>query len=311
MLKRILLASPRGFCAGVDRAIEIVRLALETYGPPLYVYHEIVHNPYVVAELRQKGAIFVDKLSEVPSGARAIYSAHGVSPEVRAEAAARALRVIDATCPLVTKVHIEAHRFAREGFHIFLVGHKGHDEVIGTMGEVPDHVTLVSDVEEAETVEVPEGAPVVVLTQTTLSVDDTKAIIKVLHQRFPGLRFPPKEDICYATQNRQLAVRDLAQQTELVIVLGGFNSSNSQRLREVAQQCGVPAYLVNNVAEVSPEWLVGVETVGLTSGASTPEFLVQEAVAHFQALGTAEVQLLETVQERVHFALPKELSAVG
>lgn len=308
MLKRIFLASPRGFCAGVDRAIEIVRTALERYGPPLYVYHEIVHNPYVVAELRQKGAVFVDALDEVPAGARAIYSAHGVSPEIRDAAASRALRIIDATCPLVTKVHNEALRFAQAGDHILLVGHKGHDEVVGTMGETPSHVSLVSDIEEAQTVDVPDPSRVALLTQTTLSVDDTRGIIEVLQQRFPALHFPAKDDICYATQNRQLAVKELAEHAELVIVLGGSNSSNSQRLREVAEQFGVDAHLVNNVAEVQPAWLEGVESVGITSGASTPEFLVEEAVTYFQSLGASEVCLLETVQERVHFALPKDLS---
>ncbi len=308
MLKRIVLASPRGFCAGVDRAIEIVRLALSAYGAPVYVYHEIVHNPYVVAELRTKGAIFVNDLSEVPAGARAIYSAHGVSPAVRTEADGRSLQVIDATCPLVTKVHTEAQRFAKGGFHILLVGHKGHDEVVGTMGEAPEQTTLVGNVAEAETVQVPDGARVALLTQTTLSVDDATAIVQTLRKRFPELQFPREEDICYATQNRQFAVKKLTEEADLILVLGGSNSSNSQRLQEVAEQYGAPAHLVNNVSEVKAEWLVGVETVGLTSGASTPEFLVQEAVSHFQALGAAEITLVETAKERAQFALPKELS---
>ncbi|MBI2887711.1 MAG: 4-hydroxy-3-methylbut-2-enyl diphosphate reductase [Chloroflexi bacterium] len=307
---RVLLTSPRGFCAGVDRAIEIVRQALETFGPPVYVFHEIVHNPYVVQELRDMGAVFVNDLTEVPPGARAIYSAHGVSPTVKAQSEERALRVIDATCPLVTKVHLEAVRFAQEGFHCILVGHKGHDEVIGTMGEVPGHITLVSDVTEAETVVVPEAGRVALLTQTTLSVDDTREIIAVLRRRFPTLTFPPKEDICYATQNRQSAVKELAAQADLVLVLGASNSSNSQRLCEVAQLSGVPAYLINDIQELRPEWLEGVETVGITSGASTPEFLVQRAVEHFQRLGATGVRLLRTVEERVHFAMPRELQPV-
>ncbi len=309
-LNRIVLASPRGFCAGVDRSIEIVRLALAAYGPPVYVYHEIVHNPYVVKELEDLGAQFVDDLLDVPHDGRTVYSAHGVSPVVREQAHARDLRVIDATCPLVTKVHLEAVRFAQSGFFVILVGHKGHDEVIGTMGEVPDHVVLVSDVAEAEQVAVPSASPVAALTQTTLSVDDTTAIIGVLRRRFPQLTLPPKDDICYATQNRQAAVKQLAQHCDLVLVVGGSNSSNSQRLQEVALLAGVPAYLVNDLHAVRPEWLEGVATVGITSGASTPEFLVQQIVDHCTALGATEVVPLDTVEERVHFALPRELVAL-
>ncbi|HLE81358.1 MAG TPA: 4-hydroxy-3-methylbut-2-enyl diphosphate reductase [Dehalococcoidia bacterium] len=309
-VNRVLLASPRGFCAGVDRAIEIVRLTLDVYGPPVYVFHEIVHNPYVVNALREKGAIFVNGLSEVPPGARTIYSAHGVSPQVRAQAQERGLQVIDATCPLVTKVHLEAVRFDQDGYFNILVGHKGHDEVVGTMGEVPGSIVLVSTVEEAEAVTVPDPLRVAVLTQTTLSVDDTKDIIETLQRRFPSLIFPQKEDICYATQNRQAAVRELAAQVDLVLVLGASNSSNSQRLREVAEQSGVASHLINDIEALQPAWLEGVKTVGITSGASTPEFLVQQAIEYFQKSGAAEVRLLDTVKERVHFTLPRELRAV-
>ena len=309
-VNRVLLASPRGFCAGVDRAIEIVRLTLDVYGPPVYVFHEIVHNPYVVNALREKGAIFVNGLSEVPPGARTIYSAHGVNPQVRAQAQERGLQVIDATCPLVTKVHLEAVRFDQDGYFNILVGHKGHDEVVGTMGEVPGSIVLVSTVEEAEAVTVPDPLRVAVLTQTTLSVDDTKDIIETLQRRFPSLVFPQKEDICYATQNRQAAVRELAAQVDLVLVLGASNSSNSQRLREVAEQSGVASHLINDIEALQPAWLEGVKTVGITSGASTPEFLVQQAIEYFQKSGAAEVRLLDTVKERVHFTLPRELRTV-
>ena len=310
-VKHVLLASPRGFCAGVDRAIEIVRMALQAYGPPVYVFHEIVHNPYVVQDLRRNGAIFVNDLAEVPEGGRTVYSAHGVSPEVRAQASEQRLKIIDATCPLVTKVHLEAVRFAREGYFNILVGHKGHDEVIGTMGEAPGSTVLVSTAEEAEAVTVPDPERVAILTQTTLSVDDTSEIIETLRRRFPSLRFPPKDDICYATQNRQSAVKALAEQVDLVLVLGASNSSNSQRLREVARQYGVPAYLINDISALQTEWLAGVESVGITSGASTPEFLVQQAVEYFAARGAADVRLLETVEERVHFAMPRELRPVS
>ncbi len=308
-VQHVILASPRGFCAGVDRAIEIVRMALDAYGPPVYVFHEIVHNPYVVQDLRRKGAIFVNDLSEAPQGARTVYSAHGVSPEVRAQANRQSLRIIDATCPLVTKVHLEAVRFAKEGYFNILVGHKGHDEVIGTMGEAQESTVLVSTVEEAESVTVPDPERVAILTQTTLSVDDTRDIIETLRRRFPALRFPPKDDICYATQNRQSAVKALAAQVDLVLVLGASNSSNSQRLREVAQQSRVPAHRINDISALRSEWLESVQTVGITSGASTPEFLVQQAIDYFVARGATDVHLLETVEERVHFALPRELHA--
>ncbi len=306
-LNRVVLASPRGFCAGVDRAIEIVRMAIETYGPPVYVFHEIVHNPYVVRELRDRGAIFVQGLDEVPAGARTVYSAHGVSPEVRQQAGSRRLQVVDATCPLVTKVHLEAVRFAKDGYWILLIGHKGHDEVTGTMGEVPDRILLVSDVAEAEAVQAPDPQRVAVLTQTTLSVDDTQAIIDVLKRRFPALVFPTKDDICYATQNRQIAVKALASEVDLVLVLGASNSSNSARLREVAQHAGVQAHLINDHTEIQPEWLEGVATAGISSGASTPDFLVQETVARLREMGAAAVDQITTAEEKVHFPLPKEL----
>lgn len=310
-LRRVILASPRGFCAGVERAIEIVRLALEAYGAPVYVFHEIVHNPYVVRELRDKGAVFVPDLADVPEGGRTIYSAHGVSPAVRQQAADRRLQVVDATCPLVTKVHLEAVRFAKDGYWILLIGHKGHDEVTGTMGEVPQRILLVSDEAEAEAIQVPDPDRVAVLTQTTLSVDDTQAIIGVLRRRFPALKFPAKDDICYATQNRQTSVKELAQAADVVLVLGASNSSNSQRLREVAEQAGVPAYLVNDHTEIRPEWLAGATTVGITSGASTPDFLVQEAVERLRELGATEVEHMTVVEEGIHFALPKELVALS
>ena len=307
-ISRVLLASPRGFCAGVDRAIEIVRLTLERFGPPVYVFHEIVHNPYVVGELREKGAVFVNDLSEVPAGARTIYSAHGVSPEVRGEAGERQLQVIDATCPLVTKVHLEAMRFAGNGFFNILIGHKGHDEVIGTMGEVPaGQIALVSDLADAEHIEPPDPAKVAVLTQTTLSVDDTRDIVAALERRFPAVSLPAKDDICYATQNRQAAVKALAAEAELVLVLGASNSSNSQRLYEVARGCGSAAYLINDVRDIQQEWLEGVDTVGITSGASTPEFLVGQVVDYFRRRDPVTVDFLQTVEERVHFSLPREL----
>jgi len=307
-LNRVLLASPRGFCAGVDRAIEIVRLALERFGPPAYVFHEIVHNPYVVGELREKGAIFVNDLSEVPPGALTIYSAHGVSPAIREQATRLELRVIDATCPLVTKVHLEAVRFAKDGYFNILIGHRGHDEVVGTMGEVsPEGVALVSDVAEAKEIRPPDPTRVAVLTQTTLSVDDTREIVSVLEARFPTVALPAKDDICYATQNRQAAVKELAARAQLVLILGASNSSNSQRLCEVAQGCGAAAHLINDVGDIRQEWLAGVETVGVSSGASTPEFLVAQVVDHFKKGGVSEISVLHTVEERVHFALPREV----
>ena len=306
-IERVILAAPRGFCAGVDRAIDIVNMALELYGTPVYVRKEIVHNAHVVQELRGRGAVFVDELDEVPDGARVIFSAHGIGPAVRAQAAAKGLRVIDATCPLVTKVHLEALKFAREGRVILLVGHAGHDEVIGTMGHAPGQMVLVGSVEEAEQVQVPDPERVAVITQTTLSIDDTLEIIAVLKRRFPKAVFPPKDDICYATQNRQMAVKEMAGSVDLLLVIGSPNSSNSMRLVEVAQAVGVRAHLIDDISEIDPRWLEGVRTVGITAGASAPEHLVQETVAFFQPMGVSRVEELDGIREDVVFALPPEI----
>ncbi|HXJ96880.1 MAG TPA: 4-hydroxy-3-methylbut-2-enyl diphosphate reductase [Terriglobia bacterium] len=306
--QKLLLARPRGFCAGVDRAIEVVNMALELFPGPIYVRKQIVHNRHVIESFLAKGVIFVDEISEVPDGALVIFSAHGVSPEVRAGAAARGLRVIDATCPLVTKVHFEAVRFRNEGRSIILVGHKGHEEVAGTMGEVPGHVQLVGTPEEAERVEVLDPDRVAVVTQTTLGVDDANAIIDVLRRRFPKLATPSSDDICYATQNRQTSVKSLAKRAGLVLVLGSDNSSNSQRLREVAEDCGARAYLIDDASEIDPGWLEGIDCVGVTAGASAPEHLVEAVVGYFMRLGVTEVEEVEAVQERVTFAPPAELA---
>ncbi len=308
-LQKILLAKPRGFCAGVDRAIDTVNVALELYGAPVYVRKEIVHNRHVVEELRTRGAVFVEELAEVPDGATVVFSAHGIAPAVRQEAQARRLRVIDATCPLVTKVHVEAVRFAREGYSILLIGHEGHDEVIGTMGEAPAAIRLVGTIEEAERVEVPDPSRVAVITQTTLSVDDTRGILETLQRRFPRLALPPKDDICYATQNRQMAVKRIAKDVDLVLVVGATNSSNSLRLVEVARQIGTPAHLIDDVRAIQPAWLEGVQCVGLTSGASAPEHLVQQVVAYLQRHGVRFVEEWEAVPESVNFGLPPELAA--
>jgi 4-hydroxy-3-methylbut-2-enyl diphosphate reductase len=309
-VEKVVLARPRGFCAGVDRAIDVVRLALQHFPGPIYVRREIVHNAHVVQELRQQGAIFVEELEEVPEGATVIFSAHGVSPEVFAQAEAKRLRVIDATCPLVTKVHNEAVRYAREGRTIFLIGHDGHDEVIGTRGEAPDRIVLVGSEAEAAAVKVPNPDHVAVITQTTLSVDDTRGILEGLKQRFPRLKMPHKDDICYATQNRQTAVKALARVAELILVIGSDNSSNSTRLREVSEACGRPAYLIDDVTEIQPAWLQGPRVVGITSGASAPEHLVQALVGFFRAHGVETVEEIEVVEEDVRFALPSELMAV-
>ncbi len=309
-LEKILLAKPRGFCAGVDRAIEIVERALTLVEGPVYVRKEIVHNPHVVASLRAKGTIFVDELDQVPEGGTAIFSAHGISPTVRAEARARGLHAIDATCPLVTKVHVEARRFAKEGYAILLVGHAGHDEVIGTTGEAPLAIQLIQTVEEARRVQVPNPEQVAVITQTTLSLDDTAAIIDVLRRRFPTLVAPSKDDICYATQNRQNAVKAIAKEAEVIVVIGAKNSSNSIRLVEVAQGAGRKAYLINEAREIHPQWLDGARCVGVTSGASAPEHLVQEVVAFLKQLGgTPTVEEWELVREDVNFGLPQELTS--
>ncbi len=306
-LTTILLAKPRGFCAGVDRAIEVVEQALELFDKPVYVRKEIVHNPHVVHALRAKGAVFVEELTEVPEGGTAIFSAHGVSPAVHQLAKSRRLRVIDATCPLVTKVHIEAKRFAREGYSILLVGHGGHDEVIGTTGEAPEAILLVQNVEEAARVQVRHPDKVAVITQTTLSVDDTKAILDVLRSRFPNVVTPTKDDICYATQNRQNAVKAITQDAEVILVIGAKNSSNSIRLVEVATDAGRRAYLINDTSEIDPAWFAGISCVGVTSGASAPEHLVQEVVAYLKRLGATRVEERELTQENVSFGLPVEL----
>jgi 4-hydroxy-3-methylbut-2-enyl diphosphate reductase len=306
-VKKLLLAKPRGFCAGVDRAIDVVNLALDLYPGPVYVRKEIVHNVHVVNELRGKGAIFVDELDEVPDSATVIFSAHGVSPEVRAQAAARGLKVIDATCPLVTKVHHEAVRFAQEGRPIVLVGHAGHDEVIGTMGHAPAHIHLIGSVEEAETLQASDPDRLAVITQTTLSLDDTSAIIGALRQRFPGMTAPARDDICYATQNRQMAVKAIAQRAQVILVIGSRNSSNSNRLAEVAQAAGARAYLIDDISQIDPAWLQGIECLGITAGASAPEHLVEELVDYFRAQGVTEIEEIEALTEEVSFALPPEL----
>ncbi len=307
-LREIILARPRGFCAGVDRAIAIVELALAKFGGPIYVKHAIVHNRHVVERLEGMGAVFVEELAEAPQGARVIFSAHGVSPAVREEAETRGLDVIDATCPLVTKVHIEARRFAAQGRTIFLIGHAGHVEVIGTRGEAPDHVAVVGSVEEARRVEPADPEQVAFLTQTTLSLDDTRAIVEVLRARFPALTGPGKDDICYATQNRQAAVQALVEQAEVVLVVGSDNSSNSNRLMEVAKARGASAHLVESYREIDPQWLQGVERVGVTAGASAPESVVSELVGWLSANSQAEIREIEVVEEDVSFPFPAQLA---
>ncbi len=303
----VVLARPRGFCAGVDRAIDIVRLALRLYGPPVYVRHAIVHNRKVVSDLAAEGAVFVEDVNEIPEGSVVVFSAHGVSPAVREAARRRRLRVIDATCPLVTKVHLEALRYAREGYTILYIGHAGHVEVEGTMGVAPDHMVLIETREDAETVEVPDPEKVAVLTQTTLSVDETRGIIDVLSRRFPALRKPHAEDICYATQNRQDVVKKMSQVVDVVLVFGSKESSNSNRLREVAERHGARAYLVENIHHVDPAWLEGIRAVGITAGASTPEEIVQEAVGKLLHLGEGELIELYGEVEDIEFRLPAPL----
>ena len=308
MVKKILLASPRGFCAGVVRAVDIVNIALDTFTDPVYVRKEIIHNPHVVRELGEKGAIFVDRVEDVPEGGRVIFSAHGVSPEVREKARARSLEVIDATCPLVTKVHVEAVRYAKQDYTVVLIGHVGHDEVIGTMGEAPEHMRLVETMEDIEALEVEDPEKVAYITQTTLSLQDTREMVEALRRKFPSIQGPPSEDICYATENRQVAVKDLAELSDLILVVGAANSSNSVRMVEEAQRAGGPAYLVDDLGAIQDEWLEGVETLGLTSGASAPESLVQEIVTFFQDQG-AELEELIVREENVQFALPSNLQA--
>jgi 4-hydroxy-3-methylbut-2-enyl diphosphate reductase len=307
VVKRVLLAAPRGYCAGVERAVETVERALAQHGPPVYVRKQIVHNSHVVDELSGRGAVFVESVDEVPPGGLVVFSAHGIAPAVRAGAAARSLRTIDATCPLVTKVHAEAKRYAAEGYTVVLIGHAGHEEVEGTMGEAPDAIVLVESVEDAERLEVEDPQRVAHVTQTTLSVDETREIVSVLHRRFPSLRGPEKEDICYATTNRQQAVKELLAHVELLLVVGSPNSSNSQRLVEVARARGVPAHLIENERELDERWLEGVEAVGVTSGASAPELLVEGVCDWFRGHGVAEIRELSPAEENVVFKLPAEL----
>jgi 4-hydroxy-3-methylbut-2-enyl diphosphate reductase len=304
---KIILANPRGFCAGVNMAIESLERALDVFGTPLYVYHEIVHNRPVVEHFRRRGVVFVDHVSEIPSGATVLYSAHGISPAVRAASAERNLRAIDATCPLVTKVHLEAARFAREGYTIILIGHEGHDEVLGTMGEAPDHIRLVQDVAEVEALDLGDDERVAYLTQTTLSVDDAERIIAALKRRFPHIVGPSRDDICYATQNRQEAVKELVPEADAVIVLGSRNSSNSLRLAELARCHGKPAYLVDRSEEIPAGAFRGDETVLITAGASAPEEVVQGCVADLKARYGASVESRTVREEHVSFPLPREL----
>jgi len=307
----LYLAAPRGFCAGVDRAIDIVEMALEVHGPPIYVRHEIVHNPHVVGALREKGAVFTDDLATVPAGAVVIFSAHGVGPAVRREAAERGLRALDATCPLVTKVHLEALRHAKEGYTIVLVGHRDHVEVQGTMGEAPESIVVVEDTAEAEALRVPDPGKVAYITQTTLSVDDCRAIVEVLERRFPGIRAPAKGDICYATQNRQNAVMELARRCGVVLVVGAPTSSNANRLVEVARDHGAHARLVGSAGDIRAEWLEPGVNVGVTASASTPEEVVQACVARLVELGGYLVEEFRLVEERVMFPLPGDLLAAA
>jgi 4-hydroxy-3-methylbut-2-enyl diphosphate reductase len=309
-ISEILLAGPRGFCAGVERAIDIVELALSVCRPPVYVRREIVHNRHVVESLRGKGAIFVDELTEVPNDATVIFSAHGISPAVRDEAERRGLRVIDATCPLVTKVHLEAVRYAREGYSIVLIGHEDHDEVIGTLGEAPDRIVVIDSAAEVQTLEVPNPDKIAYLTQTTLSVDDTRDVIEALRRKFPRIVGPSRDDICYATQNRQAAVKRLAGDVDVLLVIGAANSSNANRLVEVAKTGGTHAYLINDVNDIRPEWLAGAHRVGITAGASTPEMLVTQVVDALRGRNVV-VREVHVVEEDVRFAIPQELERMA
>jgi 4-hydroxy-3-methylbut-2-enyl diphosphate reductase len=304
---KIILANPRGFCAGVNMAIECLERALEFFGPPLYVYHEIVHNKFVVDRFRSRGTIFVESVDEVPEGSALLYSAHGVSPQIRDRARSRKLRAIDATCPLVIKVHLEAIKYAREGYTIVLIGHEGHDEVIGTMGEAPNQIILVETAEDVDRLVVPNANKVAYLTQTTLSVDDANVVIAALRKKFPRIANPPKDDICYATQNRQEAVRELAKQADLVLVLGSQNSSNSRRLAEISNGLGAPSHLIDGVSEIKDAWLQNVDTVLITAGASAPEEVVQECIEYLQRHYGATIEELTIREESVHFPLPKSL----
>ena len=310
--KSVLLLKPRGFCAGVVRAIDIVKIALDTFGAPIYVRREIVHNRYVVNELAEKGAIFVHEIEEVPEGQRVIYSAHGVSPAVREMSKARRLKVIDATCPLVTKVHIEAVKFAKQGYSLVLIGHRDHDEIEGTLGEAPEATQVVSNVAEVEALEVPDRNRVAYLTQTTLSLDEARDIIHALKLKFPNIVGPHSQDICYATENRQVAVRNVAHKADLVLVVGSTNSSNSNRLVEVSRNLGTMGYLIDNSRAIAPSWLEGVENIAVTAGASAPEVLVEDVVNYLRQNGFANVEEVEVMPENVRFGLPAEIvQAIG
>jgi 4-hydroxy-3-methylbut-2-enyl diphosphate reductase len=304
----VLLANPRGFCAGVERAIDIVERALQQYGAPIYVRHEIVHNKFVVDDLRRKGAVFVEELDEIPAGATVIFSAHGVSQAVRSDAESRGLKVFDATCPLVTKVHVEVSKMLRDGYEIVMIGHRGHPEAEGTMGQANSGMHLVETVEDVARLQTRDAAKLSYVTQTTLSVDDARVIVAALKARFPQIHGPKKDDICYATQNRQDAVKFMTPRCDVVIVVGSPNSSNSNRLREVAENMGAKAYMVDTAADLRPEWVAGKRRVGVTAGASAPEVLVDELVARLKSLGAASVQPLEGITERVVFTLPRELA---
>jgi 4-hydroxy-3-methylbut-2-enyl diphosphate reductase len=307
----VLLANPRGFCAGVERAIEIVERALAQFGAPIYVRHEIVHNKYVVADLRAKGAVFVEELDQVPTGATVIFSAHGVSKAVRREAEGRGLKVFDATCPLVTKVHVEVAKMLKAGYEIVMIGHRGHPEAEGTMGQAEDRISLVETVEDVARLQVRNPGKLSYVTQTTLSVDDAKTIVAALRARYPEIVGPKRDDICYATQNRQDAVKFMAPQCDVVIVVGSPNSSNSNRLREVAEHIGAQAYMVDGAADLRAEWIAGKRRIGVTAGASAPEVLVLEVIEKLRELGAANIRQLEGIQERVVFPIPKELGAAG
>jgi 4-hydroxy-3-methylbut-2-enyl diphosphate reductase len=307
MVKKVLLASPRGYCAGVERAVETVEKALDLYGPPVYVRKQIVHNLHVVRDLEARGAVFVDHETEVPEGATVVFSAHGVAPSVHANATARRLQTIDATCPLVTKVHVQARRYAAEGYTVVLIGHGGHEEVVGTMGEAPDAIVLVESVDDVDELEVGSSAKLAYVTQTTLSVDETAEIITALRRRFPEIHAPRREDICYATSNRQWAVKEMLSEIELLLVIGSRNSSNSNRLVEVARAGGVAAHLIDDQSEIDEAWTNGVEVVGVTSGASAPEKLVQGVCDWFRARGVSDIEAYRLVDEDVEFRLPVEL----
>ena len=308
-IKRVVLANPRGFCAGVVRAIDIVEHVLNVLPPPIYVFHEIVHNFHVVERLRKRGAVFVDDVNAIPHDSVCIFSAHGISPAVRKLAKSRQLQVIDATCPLVTKVHLEVIRYAKAGYSLILIGHAGHEEVEGTMGEARMH--LVSTVDDVDILQVENPDKLIYLTQTTLSLDDTRRIVEALRRKYPKIESPPKDDICYATQNRQNAVKDLAAQVDVVLVTGSQNSSNSQRLCEVAHSLHVPSYLINDETEIREEWFADAEVVGVTAGASAPEDCVNRVVRHLQSLGATEVDEVSAALEKVHFSMPREVLSLA